>query len=132
MRRYLLNEKGQALIEMMVVLAVVVIVILALVQITTVSIRNATFAKNRALATKYAQEWMEEARKLRDEQADNVFFVDGSCTITPPQSVGIFTKERVCSYDAGEEVMTAVVTVEWTDGSGTHQSRLETHLTNWK
>lgn len=133
MKRYLLNEKGQALIEIMVALAVMVIVILALVQVTTISIRNATFAKNRALATKYTQEWIEEARKSRDEDLDNFFVIDFCDSWdNDPNGKEIFDRDRDCTLDVGGEIMTVEVTVSWTDAVGPHESRLETHLTNWK
>jgi Tfp pilus assembly protein PilV len=129
MRRYLINEKGQSLIEILVALAIVVIVILALVGVTTVSIRNATFAKNRALATKYAQEWMEETRKERDE---NINFFDSDCVFQTdnPGLSGIFSRVRTCGLDG--DTMTVKVTVSWSEGGVSHKSELVTHLTNWK
>ena len=127
MRKYSINEKGQSLLEVLVALAIVVIVILALVGVTTVSIRNATFAKNRALATKYAQEWMEEARKSRDEDSIS-FFIDGSCYVS--DTPGIFSRVRTCALDG--DTMTVEVTVSWSEGGVSHKSELVTHLTNWK
>lgn len=122
------ENKGQSLIEMVIALSIVIIIILALVGLITVSIRNATFSQNQALATKYAQEGIEEARRLRDEQGDS-FFTDGSCSLT--ESVGIFTRTRTCSFD-GDKTMTVTVVVSWTDTQGYHKSELTTYLTNWK
>ena len=123
------NENGQSLIEVLVALAVMVIVILALVRVTTVSIRNATFAKNRALATKYAQEWMEQTRKERDESTN---FFDSHCAYQDdnPGSSDIFSRERTCELDG--DTMTIEVTVSWTEGVIPHESKLVTHLTKWK
>ena len=124
---------GQSLIEMVVAIAVVVIVILALVAITTTSIRNAAFSRNQALATKYAQGWIEDARSLRDSQPESSFFVNGSCSNTTG-AVGIFNRTRTCNLtvDGEKKTMTVVVTVSWTDAQGTHKSELTTRLTNWK
>lgn len=62
----MLSEKGQTLIELIVVVAVSVIVIGALVFAIIASLRNASFSKNQAQATKYAQEGIERVRVGRD------------------------------------------------------------------
>jgi Tfp pilus assembly protein PilV len=126
------NENGQSLIETLAALAVVIIAILGLVVATTVAIRNASFSRNQTLATKYAQAWIEEARKLRDRQAESNFFTNGSCNAS--DVTGVFTRTRTCSLasDGKKKTMTVVVTVSWTDARGTYQSKLETRLTNWR
>ncbi len=60
---------GQSLIELIVVIAVVSIVVGALVFATIGSIRNASFAKNQAQATKLAQEGLERVRSGRDRNS---------------------------------------------------------------
>lgn len=60
------SEKGQSLIELVVVMAVVVIIVVALVFATIASLRNSSFAKNQAQATKLAQEVLERVRAGRD------------------------------------------------------------------
>ena len=62
----LLNERGQSLIELVVVVAVIVIIVGALVFATIASLRNSDLAKNQAQATKLAQEGLEKVRSLRD------------------------------------------------------------------
>lgn len=123
------KDEGQSLIEVLVALAVMVVVILALVRVTTVSIKNATFAKNRALATKYAQEWIEETRKERDESTN---FFDSACASQTdnPGPSGIFSRVRTCTLDG--DTTTVVVTVSWAEGGVSHKSELVTHLTKWK
>jgi len=127
------SEKGQSLLEVVIALAVVGLVIMALIRVTVISVRNAAFARNQVLATKYAQEWLEEARNWRDQQDPEVFFVDGSCN-AGPEAVDIFTRTRTCSLsvEGDKKTMTVVVEVSWTDAVGDHQSRLETRLTNWR
>lgn len=63
------NQRGQTLLELVVVIAVSVMVIGALVFATIASLRNAQFAKNQAQATKYAQEGIERVRTGRDRSA---------------------------------------------------------------
>lgn len=60
------KEKGQSLIELVVVVAAMVIVVGALTFATIASLRNAQFSKNQAQATKLAQEAIERVRAGRD------------------------------------------------------------------
>jgi Tfp pilus assembly protein PilV len=126
------NNFGQSLIEIVAATAVISVGILAIAKITIKSIGNTTFARNRAVATKYAQESMEEVRNLRDSQS-TTFFQNNSCDNS--QTLGIFTRVRDCSLStdaAGRQTMAVVVTVVWSDAAGTHQSRIQTDLTSWK
>jgi Tfp pilus assembly protein PilV len=128
---------GQSLIEVLAALGVAILVVLGLVVGVTYAIRNVTFAKNQVLATKYAQEWIEEARSLRDENP-RVFFADTStCQIedNDPDGRGIFTRDRTCALStlaSGKKRMLVEVTVEWTEGGHEHTTTIETHLTSWK
>ena len=124
------NSKGQSLIEVVAGLAVMMIVVLSLVSVTTVSVRNAGFSRNQMLATKYAQEWIEEARNLRNTQTEAVFFLGGSCD--KDENGEVFTRERVCSLSSDGKTIEVVVTVSWADDNGPHESRLTTELTNWQ
>lgn len=65
-KEFSVRQSGQSLMELVVVVAVAVIVISALVFATIGSLRNATFAKNQAQATKLAQEGLERVRTGRD------------------------------------------------------------------
>ena len=65
----MLNEKGQTLLELIVVMSVCVLVVGALVFATIASLRNAQFAKNQAQATKLAQEGLERVRVGRDRNS---------------------------------------------------------------
>jgi len=123
-----MNKNGQSLVEILLALAVTVTVILALVRVSVRSLKNANFAKNKALATKYAQEWIEEARELRDE--DSQTFFSGGSPCNKSESIGIFTRTRTCTLNG--QTMNIVVKVSWTNTSGTHQTKLETNLTNWQ
>ncbi len=60
------SVKGQTLLELVVVIAVIVVVISALTFATISSLRNAQFSKNQAQATKLAQEGLELMRTGRD------------------------------------------------------------------
>ncbi len=60
------SERGQTLMELIVVTSVSVIIIGALVFATISSLRNAQFSKNQSQATKLAQEGIERVRSARD------------------------------------------------------------------
>ena len=70
------SEKGQSLMELVVVIAVVVIVVAALAFATIASLRNANLAKNQAQATKLAQEGLEKIRSLRDRNTESISYTD--------------------------------------------------------
>jgi len=127
------NSSGQSLIEVVAGLAVMMIVILSLVTVTTVLVRNASFSRNQMLATKYAQEWIEEARNLRNTLPESTFFAGGSLPCQNSDMVGtLFTRTRDCDISTDGKTMTVVVTVSWADDKGAHESKLTTELTNWQ
>ena len=64
------NQKGQSLVELIVVTAVAVIVVGALTFATIAALRNAAFSKNQTQATKLAQDGLERMRSLRDRDSD--------------------------------------------------------------
>ena len=60
------SERGQNLIELLIVVSVLVFVVGALVFATIASLRNAQLAKNQIQATKLAQAGIERVRAARD------------------------------------------------------------------
>jgi len=125
------QNRGQSLVEVVLALGVAVVVILALVKTTVVSMRNANFAKNEALATKYAQEAIESVRLLRD-RSDWETFTSDNCKNPPGLDTlpSPFSRTITCTGDENTRDVTAKI--EWTDSTGTHETKLETKLTNWK
>jgi prepilin-type N-terminal cleavage/methylation domain-containing protein len=76
------NEKGQTLVELIVVVAVGAIIISALTFAAIYTIRNSQFAKNQFQATKLAQEGMEKVKSIRDR--DQVGVISNfSCNSQP-------------------------------------------------
>ncbi|MCJ7792877.1 MAG: hypothetical protein MUP45_02780 [Candidatus Marinimicrobia bacterium] len=122
-----LKNQGQSLIEVLTALAIAVLVIVALVAGVTYAVRNLTYAKNQALATQYAQEGLEAARRMRDEDPET-FFQDGFCNADDP--LGIFHRTRSCVYDSGNDWMDVTVVVSW--NAEENMTTLETRLTNWR
>lgn len=72
------NEKGQSLVEVLVVGVVSAIMIIALVMIILNSLKNAQFAQNQTQATKIAQDTIDKIRILRDNNSTNTLTKSGS------------------------------------------------------
>ena len=128
------SSQGQTLVEVIIALAITILVISSLVVGVVVAIKNARFAKNQSLATKFAQEAMEGARLYRDQYGWDQFWTD-KVPSTEEGSVGIFTRTVV--YENAETALDendraqVSVTVSWTVGGRTHKSKLTTYLSKW-
>lgn len=91
------TEKGQTLLEVIVVLAVGIIVIGSLVFATITSLRNAQFSRNQAAATKLAQEGIEGVRNARDRNNRIVGLFQQTVTWTDPGLWGATAITNACS-----------------------------------
>lgn len=125
------EEKGQSLVEVIVALAVALIVILALVRVTVTSIHNASFAKNQALATQYAQEGMEKIRAYRDQNDWSTFVANCDATLNSFVPPPPFSLSPTTGCTCGSNSCTIKEVITWTDSQGTHKSELATRLTKW-
>lgn len=138
MKKKLLNQSGQSLVEVVIALAVAVLVLLALVSVTISSINNASFSRNQSLATKYAKQAMEDIRAYRGETDSWAIFaaecISGAIPLPPPPSSTFSMVSLVCSCSPTPDPNTCdiVIEVDWTDAKGTHQSKLQTVLTDWQ
>lgn len=127
-----ISKTGQSLIEVLAALAVVILVILALMAIITTSIRNSTFAKNQSLASRYARESIEGARKLRDGNKEEFFAPDFLPSCNKNETLNdFFQLQRTCDLVEINRMMKINVRVTWEDAKGEHRSELNTYLTKW-
>ncbi|TSC53514.1 MAG: Uncharacterized protein LiPW16_371 [Microgenomates group bacterium LiPW_16] len=123
--------RGQSLLEVLVAMAAAILIIGGLVAAVIVAVRNAQFARNQALATKYANEGMENTRSLRDTDW-NTFWGVGTRTEGPNPISGTVFSRTIKYEDASggtNDKMKVTVTVSWTDSAGTHQSELVSFFT---
>lgn len=170
------NESGQGLVEVLVVLAVATVVMVALIIVIVVGLKNAQFAQNQALATKYAQEAIEQVKVIRDRNSGVSFIPEkaefgdlweiymigenacadalgfpSACYFTlgggpslnittygSSQSVGDGFLRQVIFEDKNSVLPPNYTTekwitvkVIWKDSSGSHESNLQTILTNY-
>lgn len=143
------NISGQSLFEVVVALAIAGVVLVSIVALTTSSIRNSTFSKNNAQASRYSQEAMEWLRGQRDNDwasfANRSFSgvnttyclsslswpaSDGGCGSTTISGT-VFVREVELTTPSLSSI-NATVRVSWTDSQGTHTVTNQTLFTNWR
>lgn len=141
------NEQGQSIIEVVVAIAIVALVLVALVSAVTVAIRNATFSKNKSVATKYVNEGMEAVRSIRDNSwtdltdAHGTFnglqFSAGAWSFSgtqdyPDSPTNQFTRviEVTCNPPTNDSC-DIDVQVSWTSGGSSYSSSASTTFTKW-
>lgn len=142
------SNQGQSLFELVVAIGITGLVLVAIMSLAVKSLANATYSKNKTLATRHTQEAMEWLRAQRDiswsvftSQASpnpgktyclsNLSFTSGACGPTIPNT--IFTRQAVLVYYSGPpEKVEATVTTSWFSSlDRQHQSRAATVFTNW-
>lgn len=141
------NIKGQSLFEVVLALFVITMIIVGVVVVSTNSISNSLFSRNKTLAARYAQEGIEWLRleKERDFSElsviannqtyclDNLNFNNlGSCN---GSEFIIDTEfEREVSFtklsENSKTIIEATVITSWTDSKGYHESRSSTSFTD--
>lgn len=145
-------ERGQSLFELVVAIAISALVIVAIVSLTTNSIQNSTYSKNKALAATYAQEATEWLRGQRDSDI-NLFVIHTTTTSWCLQQLA-FTQPAadpttLClgkisgtvfrrwvnfsvNVQGGKNVIEADVVVYWEDSQGSHEVKSATNLADWR
>ena len=135
---------GQALIEVLVALGVVLLLATALIVGTTASLKAVRFSKTKDEAVKYLQEGVELTRKLRNDdwvafqQMDGLWCIDSTGTwseavVSCPFDINqLFQRSVKFTWDETNGRMDVVVTVGWTDGPDVHTTELETYFTKWQ
>ena len=154
-------EKGQSLFELMVAIAISALIIVALVSLTTNSIQNSTFSRNKARASTYAQQATEWLRGERNNNIDTfIAKVQAAglikiCLNSLPSTIGslvistcssgttitetVFQRDVVFTITSDtapnlsvKEILNADVTVSWTDSGGIHKVTNATSFSDWR
>lgn len=141
-----MRERGQTLFELVIAVGVAVLVVTGIVALVTLSLRNANFARDRAQATRYAQEALEWLRSERNN-GWNTFYSrvptsptwclntlswssPGSCGSGSVITGTKFVRRAVFSVVEANRSVSAQVLVSWTDSQGAHQSKVDTIFTS--
>lgn len=158
------KERGQSLLELIIVVGLALMVIAALTFATITSLRNAYLSQSSLQATKFAQQGVEKVRSIRDRDGSVLTSFNGGtnkfsqlwsiklyevCLPLPCNFLlnpvnnslsqqtsaaedlgGGFKRAVKIADDASsyQNKKTVTIIVNWTDFSGTHESRLTTYL----
>jgi len=150
---------GQSLLEVIFALVLVGLVVIAIVGLSTISIRNNIYSRNKTLAKRYAQEAIEWVRKKRDVGPWAYFYSfsgdgsastyclsglnsefgnswtlgpSGSCASDEFISGTTFIRELKLTKKVGQDdTVIAEVVITWNDGQGDHKSQITTEFTKW-
>lgn len=148
MKKIKFLQGGQSLFEVVIALGVITIILVSLVILASLSISNATFSKDKTLATRYSLETIEWLRTERDaswdtfvtEAATPTWCVPslswsaasaGSCSSGSNIS-GTVLKREIYFSIIDPNTVQVTVRVYWTDAQGSHESRTTTTYTNWR
>lgn len=139
------NQKGQTLIEIILVLSVSILVLSAIVVGVTTSLSNAQHTKNQNIANSYAQEGMAVVRQMRDssipdfssKKAVNYCLSQSSVLLSDPPCgsnvAGIYSREVEIRHDSEEcanqdiKGSKAIVRVSWSDSKCPSGSNIYCH-----
>lgn len=127
-----INQRGQTLLELVVALGIGLIIVSAVTVAVLTSLSNAQFNRDQSLAISYAQEGMENVRKVRDQRWSTFSSLNGTYCIGKsnpfPSGSGVtscttvnigttFIREAVLGNGSCENPSREVlVRVKWRDG----------------
>lgn len=127
------NNRGQALIEIVVALGIGILVLTAITATTIISLSNTSFSAKKSEAIKYLEEGVESVRIERDRASSWSAFLDSwsakSWTETNVVGDG-FNRTILLTLDGNDKV-TVLVTVAWSDSKGEHKVESTTFLSLW-
>lgn len=143
------SQKGQSLFEVVLALGVITLVTVGIVILTSNAVKNATFSRNKNLASKLAQEateWLRSEREnnltvfLTNTYSTATYCLDsnsinwnniGSCGSS--ELVNAIFKREVSftrSLVNSKTLIQADIKVSWNDSLGYHESRSVTNFTD--
>ncbi len=138
--------KGQSMFEVVMALFIMALIIVGVVFLSTNSIANSAFSRNKTIAGRYSQEAVEWLRGQRD--SDPTLFVTNatgtwclaSLSFTSHAACGsgsvitgtVFKRQVVFTEDGStaDTIIKAEVTTSWTDSKGTHTAKSITEFTD--
>lgn len=147
-------QKGQSLFEVVFTLAIIALITSAMVLLATFSIKNASYSKERSLATHYSQETIEWLRGQRDEDwtaffnhVPPIITQDSKKNCLPALSwPSIWTtcvgendliegtpfNREIQIPEKSANLVSVKIIISWTNGQGLHEVSTYTDFTNWK
>lgn len=137
-------KQGQMLLEVVLGLAIVTIVMVALVSLSTRSIKNSDFSRYQAEATSYANEAMEWIRSERVNLdwplfltksgstycLSSLIWATGACGAIPGSRTGASYVRQATLTTVGQQVQ-VTVTVKWDQGGKTYSAKQDAVFTRY-
>jgi len=125
-----MNQRGQTLIEVVAGIGLLVIVVTALVGLGVVALKTSTSARSRTIAVKLANEGMEIARSVRDQ--NDLDAVNSTNLPDDTTTVGSVNFDRTWTITGDSNKKKIVVEVSWEESSGTKTTSVTSYLTDWR
>lgn len=144
------SQHGQTLVEVVVSIFVISLILIALMSAVNFSLTNTQYAKNKAIATKYAQEAVEWLRSERDSSWNTFYnrssiagrtycvksvpswpMTEGVCNSGDYINNTYFLRQIVLTRSGADKVLINV-NISWSQGSRTPSINIGTFLTKWE
>ncbi len=138
---------GQSMFEVVLALFIMAMIIVGVVFLSTNSIANSSFSKNKTIAGRYSQEAVEWLRGQRDSDS-TLFKTNAVGSYCFDSSILTWSNSGLCSSGellnnlfkrevtfttttiTGKNLIEAKVVTSWNDSKGTHQSKSVTQFTD--
>lgn len=144
------TNSGQSMFEVIIALFIIAMIIVGVVSLTTISVSNSVFSRNKTLAGKYSQEAIEWLRSQREVNfsvfktnatgtwclSSLAFSSHSACGSSIPGTIFkrevVFSTSQigVCPGVDCKNIINADVKTYWTDSKGTHQAVSTTEFTD--
>jgi len=141
------NTKGQSMFEVVVALFIIAMIVVGIVSLSTTSLSNAVFSRNKNLAGKYSQEAVEWLRSQRERDLSlfltntniPIYCMDtlawsntGVCGAAEFISGTIFKREATftSSTVSLKRIIEVTVKTYWTDSKGYHEAKSVTNFSD--
>lgn len=130
----MIHQKGQSLVEMIVVIGMVVLLTTGIIAGTTLSLSRSEASRTRSQALSYAQAGIELARATRDNGWAAFAAMGNPPSTTVSNIDSTFTRSVTFQLTTVSGVSTMKVTsrVVWGDTTNPSAVQLITYLTQWK
>ena len=141
--RNFVGQKGQTIVEAIVVIGIVVLLVTGLIAGTTISMKTARSGQTKSQAINLADQGVEIVRAIRDSNwtvfaaLNGQYCLGTSGQLTPPPCAADIVTEgaaftRSVQFVLQGETMIVTVSVNTADGSLIQPIVLTTYFTQWK
>lgn len=134
------RQKGQTILEAIVVVGIVAVFVSAIVVLSVITLHSVAIAKHRSKATTYARAGIEQVRSLRDGEYTsfkekngkyclNASFIWTSTTENCPLSIdNYYSRTVTLDWSSDPDTVNVSSDVMWHEGGGDKHVVLETKL----